>query len=78
MKDEVIANLSLPLLSPKNSVSSGKRGGVLEKKPFIAELIKQHVVTAVCIYNETHSWQPTILQDAESMQNVTQDHKILH
>ena len=25
-----------------------------------------------------HSWQPTILQDAESMQNVTQDHKILH
>ena len=44
MKYEMIANLSLPLLSPKNSVSSGKRGGVLEKKPFLAELIKQHVV----------------------------------
>ena len=26
----------------------------------------------------TYSWKPTILQGAESMQNVMQDHKILH
>ena len=25
-----------------------------------------------------HSWQPTILRDAESMQNVMQDHENLH
>ena len=25
-----------------------------------------------------HSWKPTILQDAELMQNVMQDHKNLH
>ena len=25
-----------------------------------------------------HSWKPSILQDAESVQNVMQDHKNLH
>ena len=33
--------------------------------------------TLVAVFT-THSWQPTILQDAELMQNVMQDHKNLH
>jgi hypothetical protein len=36
------------------------------------------MVEAYMALNWMHSWKPPILQDAELMQNVMQDHKNLH
>ena len=70
---DLSANLGFIFTGPL--LSSFSQTAVIARKHFHCA---QNFHSVLVTQASGHSWQPTILRDAESMQNVMQDHENLH